>query len=355
MKTETPLSTVELRQAIDRVPRFRLAHLPTPLEPLRKFSRELGGPTVWIKRDDCTGLAFGGNKTRHNEFLLGAAIDEGADYFVWGAGVQSNNCRQTVAACAKAGLPIHLVLSRAHITGPVETQGNLLLDHLMGASIEFVDVPVGPELDAIIADRAQQLRDKGHRPFFWNRNPVVQIAAISYAECAVEIAEQCLQEGIAPTAIYVSSCGSTGAGLALGAVALGLRAPVRNIAPLTWPWDTATDMAEVACDVAARLQVAHRLEASDINLTEDYIAPGYGTPGPDCLEAMRLVARTEAILLDPIYSGKAMAALIDHIRRGEFSADEDVVFVHTGGTPVLFAMNGLLEEAVPRQAGPFNV
>ena len=183
------LSTAELREAIDRVPRFALAHLPTPLEPLRNLSKELGGPTIWIKRDDCTGLAFGGNKTRHNEFLLGAALAEGADYFVWGAGVQSNNCRQTVAACVKAGIPIHLVLSRAHLDGPVETQGNLLLDQLMGASIEFVDAPVGPELDAIIADRAEQLRQKRHRPFFWNRNPVVQIAAISYVECAVEIAE----------------------------------------------------------------------------------------------------------------------------------------------------------------------
>jgi len=124
----------ELRNAIDRVPRFALAHLPTPLEPLRNLSRKLGGPTIWIKRDDCTGLAFGGNKTRHNEFLLGAALAEGADYFVWGAGVQSNNCRQTVAACVKARIPIHLVLSRAHLDGPVETQGNLLLDHLMGAS-----------------------------------------------------------------------------------------------------------------------------------------------------------------------------------------------------------------------------
>lgn len=349
-----PLSTIELRSAIDRLPRFPLAHLPTPFEPLRNLSRELGGPKIWIKRDDCTGLAFGGNKTRHNEFLLGAALAEGADYFVWGAGVQSNNCRQTVAACVKAGLPIHLVLSRAHLDGPVEVQGNLLLDQLMGASIEFVDEPVGPELDAIIADRAERLRANGHRPFFWNRNPVVQIAAISYVECAVEIAEQCQQQEIQPSAIYVSSCGSTGSGLALGASTLELNAAVRNIAPLVWPWDTATDMAEVACDVAERLQLSHRLQASDLSVSEDYIAPGYGTPGSDCLEALQLVARTEAIFLDPIYSGKAMAGLIDHIRRGDFSADENIVFVHTGGTPVLFAMNDGLADSTPVDSGPFT-
>ena len=350
----SPLSIAELRESIDRVPRFALAHLPTPLEPLRNLSKELGGPTIWIKRDDCTGLAFGGNKTRHNEFLLGAALDEGADYFVWGAGVQSNNCRQTVAACVKAGIPIHLVLSRAHLDGPVETQGNLLLDQLMGASIEFVDAPVGPKLDAIIADRAEQLRQQGHHPFFWNRNPVVQIAAISYVECAVEIAEQCQHEQIAPTAIYVSSCGSTGSGLALGAAALGMDCPVKNIAPLTWPWDTATDMAEVACDVAKRLQIPHRLSAGDLDVSEDYIAPGYGTPGPDCLEALQLVARTESIFLDPIYSGKAVAGLIDHIRRGNFSNDDDIVFVHTGGTPVLFAMNDFLNKSITRRPSPFG-
>lgn len=348
------LSTRELQEAIDRVPRFALAHLPTPLEPLRNLSKELGGPTIWIKRDDCTGLAFGGNKTRHNEFLLGAALDEGADYFVWGAGVQSNNCRQTVAACVKAGIPIHLVLSRAHLDGPVETQGNLLLDQLMGASIEFVDAPVGPELDVIIADRAEQLRQKGHRPFFWNRNPVVQIAAISYVECAVEIAEQCQHEQIAPTAIYVSSCGSTGSGLALGAAALGMDCPVKNIAPLTWPWDTATDMAEVANDVADRLNIPHRLASADLNVSENYIAPGYGTPGPDCLEALQLVARTESIFLDPIYSGKAVAGLIDHIRRGNYASDDDVVFVHTGGTPVLFAMNDFLSKSITRRSAPFG-
>jgi 1-aminocyclopropane-1-carboxylate deaminase/D-cysteine desulfhydrase-like pyridoxal-dependent ACC family enzyme len=181
----------------------------------------------------------------------------------------------------------------------------------------------------------------------------VQIAAISYVECAVEIAEQSQHKQIEPAAIYVSSCGSTGSGLALGAAALGMNGPVRNIAPLTWPWDTATDMAGVACDVANRLQIPHRLSAADLNVSEDYIAPGYGTPGLDCLEALQLVARTESIFLDPIYSGKAMAGLIDHIRRGDFSIDDNIVFVHTGGTPVLFAMHEQLADSIPRQTGPF--
>lgn len=355
MTSSVPLTTEELRAALGRAPKFSLAHLPTPLEPLPNLSKALGGPTIWIKRDDCTGLAFGGNKTRHNEYLLGTALDEGADCFIWGAGIQSNNCRQTVAACAKAGLKCHLVLSRAHHSGPVEVQGNLLLDHLMGASIEFTDAPVGPEIDRIIADRAEQLRKQGHRPFFWNRDPVVQIAALGYVECAVEIVEQCEAADIEPTALYVSSCGSTGAGLALGAKALSFPAEVRNIAPLEWPWNTATDMAEIASDAAERIQLDTRVSAGELNVSEDYIGPGYGTPGDDCLEAIQLVARTEAILLDPIYSGKAMAALIDHIRCGSFSPDESVIFLHTGGTPVLFAMNEMLANQTPKTPAPFGV
>lgn len=354
MSSHRSFTTDAVRQALDHVPRSPLGHLPTPFEPLYRLSEELGGPTIWIKRDDCTGLAFGGNKTRHNEYLLGQALAEGADCFVWGAGVQSNNCRQTMAACAKAGLPCHLVLSRAHHQGEVEVQGNLLLDHLLGASIEIVDAPIGPELDDLIEARANQLREQGRKPFFWNRFSVKAIAAIGYVPCLLEIVEQSLACAISPSAIYVSSAGSTGAGLALGAAAVGLAAPVRNIAPLVWPWDTATDMASIANDAAERLRLPHRLDASDISLTEDYIGPDYGVPSDSGLEAIRLLARTESVLLDPVYSAKAFAGLIDHVRRGEFSADEHVVFVHTGGLPALFAMSDSLTNGIPKQSSPFQ-
>lgn len=350
---DASLTVSELRNALDRVPRFPLGHLPTPLEPMRNLSRELGGPTIWIKRDDCTGLAFGGNKTRHNEYLMGDALAAGADMFVWGAGVQSNNCRQTVAACSKAGLDCHLVLSTAH--GPDEAssdvapepQGNLLLDQLMGASIEFTDAEIGPELDDLIAARASEFRVQGRSPFEWNRFAVKAAAAIGYVPCLAEIVEQSRACAIEPAAIYVSSAGSTGSGLALGAAVLGLPCPVHNIAPLVWPWDTADDMADIANNAAKRLHLPHRLTGTDISLSEDYIGPAYGTPSEGGLEAMQLVARNEAILLDPVYSSKAMAGLIDHIRQGRFSNDEHVIFVHTGGTPALFAMNQLLAEKIP--------
>lgn len=348
MSTGRPVSRTELKAALARVPRFALGHLPTPLEPLPRLSEKLGGPTIWIKRDDCTGFVFGGNKTRHNEYLLGDALASGADCFVWGAGVQSNNCRQTAAACAKAGLPIHLILSRAHSSGPVEPQGNLLLDYLVGASVEFTDAPVGPELDALIKAHADRLREAGRRPYFWNRPVVTAVAAIGYVPCILEIVEQTTAQGVDPSAIYLSSAGSTGAGAALGATALGLKAPVLSIAPMSWPWDTATEMAQIASEAARRLGLPHRLTAADLHVTNDYIPPAYGMPGPDCLEAMELIARAEAILLDPIYTGKALAGLIDHIRQGRYRTDEHVVFIHTGGTPVLFAMNQLLAESFPR-------
>lgn len=346
MPTGRPISRNELWNAIDRVPRYRLGHLPTPLEPMRNLSEHLGGPTLWIKRDDCTGLALGGNKTRHNEFLLGEALAQGADCFVWGAGVQSNNCRQTAAACARAGLPIHLILSRAH--GPSDdVQGNLLLMHILGATVEIVDAPLGPELNDLIRARADELRERGRRPFFWNENEVTEIAAISYVPCVLEIVEQSLDAGIDVSDIYVAAAGSTGAGLALGQAALGIDTKVHSIAPIDWPWDTAEYTARIANGAAQRMQIPHRLEASDVNLSEDYIKPEYGVPGPDCLEALALVARKEAIFLDPVYSGKAMAGLIDHIRRGDFSPDQNIVFVHTGGMPALFAMNELLHEGIP--------
>lgn len=347
MPTGRTISEQTLWNSLDMVPRVHLGHLPTPLEPMYRLSEELGGPTIWIKRDDCTGLLFGGNKTRHNEYLLGKALADGADCFVWGAGVQSNNCRQTAAACAKVGLPCHLILSTAHVSGEVETQGNLLLDHLVGASIELVDAEVGPDLDDIIEVRAEEFRAAGRKPFFWNRHSVKAIAAIGYVPCLLEIARQSRDAGITPDAIYICSAGSTGSGLTLAASAIGWNIPVRNIAPIVWPWDVPADMAAIANNAAERLRLDNRIGASDISFSEDYIGPGYGEPGEACLEALSLVARTEAILLDPIYSGKGMAGLISQIRRGDFSAGDNIVFVHTGGTPALFAMSDTLAEGIP--------
>ena len=348
------LTADELREQIERLPRFPLAHLPTPLEPLPRLSQMLGGPTIYIKRDDCTGLAFGGNKTRHNEFLIADALQKEADLFVWGAGVQSNNCRQTAAACAKAGLDCHLVLGRGKPAGdPDVIQGNLLLDHLVGAAYDIVEATIGADLDEQIDEVAADFRRQGRTVYAWDRETVKPLAAISYVLALVEVAEQSSAARFTPDAVYVSSAGSTGSGLALGTAAMGLPFPVRSICPIRWEWDTQQDIARIANEAAELIEIDTRLKRDDLEITFDYIGPGgYGSVSPGCLEAIALLARTEGILVDPVYSGKALAGLIDHIRAGRLIAEQNVVFVHTGGTPALFAFHEELTRGImPRTMG----
>jgi 1-aminocyclopropane-1-carboxylate deaminase/D-cysteine desulfhydrase-like pyridoxal-dependent ACC family enzyme len=331
------MTPAELRDAIDGLSRLPITHRPTPLEPLPRLSESLNGPRIWIKRDDCTGLAFGGNKTRHNEFVFGEAVARGVDTVVWGAGVQSNNCRQTAAACAKAGLECQLVLSTQGTIGEPVVQGNLLLDHLVGAQVRFVEDQIGPALDARMEGIAEGYRREGRRVFCWTDHCVKPLAAVGYVECLVEIVEQSEAANIAIDALYVSSAGSTGAGLVLAGKALGVAFPIINICPIDWPWDTREYIAEIANGAAERLQIATRVSANEIRLTHDYIAPGYGKVSPGSLDAIRRFGRTEGLLLDPIYSGKAAAALIADVQSGTYGARQNIVLVHTGGTPALFA------------------
>jgi 1-aminocyclopropane-1-carboxylate deaminase/D-cysteine desulfhydrase-like pyridoxal-dependent ACC family enzyme len=331
----TPLSISDLRAHVARLPRVNLGHFPTPLEPLTRFSAELGGPPILIKRDDCTGLALGGNKTRHNEFILGQAVEQQAEIVVWGAGVQSNNCRQTAAACAKLGMKCHLILSRAGQTDDV--QGNLLLDHLLGATVEIVDPPMGPELFAMIAGHADRLRAAGHKVYNWNNDVCKPRATISYVLCFAEIIEQLATQGVEPGAIYICSAGSTGAGLVLGKALLGHDVPLKIIQPLRWPWDVAADLAKTANVAAELIGLSPDISAEEVDVTEAYIGPGYGVMSDAGVEAIRLLARTEGILLDPVYTSKALAAVMDDVRSGRVSTDKPIVFVHTGGTPALFA------------------
>ncbi len=331
----THLTPAQLREQTTRLPRVSLAHLPTPLEELPRFAKHLGGPRLFIKRDDCTGMLLGGNKTRHNEFLFGEALRQNADIIVWGAGTQSNNCRQTAAACNKLGLDCVLLLSRA--AHGEDIQGNLLLDHLMGAEVHIVDEPLGPALDDMLLKKAAELKKVGRRPFVWDRITGRPIAAISYALCLAEILEQAHSQGFEPKTIYAAAAGATGAGLALGKAVLGWPGTVRLLCPIRWPWDTPADLAEVANAAAGLLGLPHRLTARDIDVREDFIGDGYGTVSPAGLDAMKLLARCEGLLLDPIYTAKAMAGLIDDIKTKRLAPNDTTVFIHTGGTPAVFA------------------
>jgi D-cysteine desulfhydrase family pyridoxal phosphate-dependent enzyme len=332
---------------VAKLPRLDLAHLPTPLEEVPRFAERIGAGRVFIKRDDCTGLLFGGNKTRHNEFLLAEAVRQGADLVVWGAGIQSNNCRQTAAACAKLGLECRLYLSRA--THNDDVQGNLLLDHLMGAQVEIVDFPLGPELDSYLLARADEFRAAGRRVYSWDRGKGRPLAAVSYVVCLAEILEEMAERGLKPDAIYVAAAGATGGGVALGKALLGFGGAVRLVLPIRWPCNVKEDMAEVANQAAALLGLPHRLTAREIEASEDYVGPGYGTVTPQGREALDLLARCEGILLDPVYTAKAMAALIDDVRHRRVTPGQTIVFIHTGGLPAVFAYRDELLAGTPAQ------
>ncbi len=332
---QPPLTLNELRRVVRNLPRVDLAHLPTPLEEIPRFSDEIHGPRLFIKRDDCTGLLFGGNKTRHNEFLLADALQRDAEQVVWGAGVQSNNCRQTAAACARLGLDCYLYLSKEGKTPAV--QGNLLLDYLVGARVELVDAKLGPELDRLLAEKAAALVKAGKRPYVWERKHCNALGSISYALCLAEIVEQLQAMELQPTSVYVSSAGATGAGLVLGKMLLGLKCNIRLQAPIRWPWNMTEGLADIANRAAAMLGLPHRVSAAEVELNEDFLGPGYGKASPEGAEALRLLAITEGILLDPVYTAKAMAALIADIHHQRVQPDEVVVFLHTGGTPAVFA------------------
>jgi len=342
---QAAMTTEDVRNAVEELPRVRLAHLPTPLEEAPRFAAKLGGGVrIFIKRDDCTGLLLGGNKARHNEFLLADAVSRGCDMLVWGALVQSNNCRQTAAGCAKLGLECRLYLSKAHYK--TEPQGNLLLDYLVGAQVEFTNAAIGPELDAFLAAKADEFRKAGRKPYVWERTRVVPLAAVSYALCVAEITEQVAAEKLRPDALYVSSAGATGAGVVLGKALLGLSYPFRLICPMHWPWHIPTSLANDANAAAKLLGVPHRLSAADFDTDETYVAPGYGLPSPAGREALELLATTEAILVDPVYTAKALAALIADVRAGKYRPGATIIFIHTGGVPAIFAEP---EKVLPQQ------
>lgn len=331
-----PITRGQLREMLRELPRVELAHKPTPLEECPRLSEALGGPRILMKRDDCTGLALGGNKARQLEFTLGEALAQGADLIVHGAASQSNHCRQAAAAAAKLGLRMVLVLARDAKSMPVE--GNLLLDYILGAEVRLVEASgPGAELNEIKEQVAQEYRAEGYKPFVIAPPISTTLGAAAYADCLLEICDQLDERGIQASHLVVSSAGATQSGLVLANRAIGAGLKIMGIAPIRWPYDTATDMAETANRLAERLSLELRLEPEEVYNTDAYVGEVYGIVTKEGVEALRLVARTEGILLDPSYTAKAVAGLMDLVRRGEIESDATVVFLHTGGTPALFA------------------
>ena len=318
-------------------PRIRLAHLPTPLDPCPRLAEAIGVRALYIKRDDLTGLAFGGNKTRHLEFTFAAILKSGADTVVAGAYTQSNWCRQITAAARKHGLGVSLVLIHG-VKGP-RVQGNLLLDRLMGADVTVVDLDSMEKIQPLLDEKARALEAAGRRPFVIAPFALDQqvLAALGYVVTAIELDAQFEQTGIDPTQVFICGANNTPAGLITGLGALGRRARVTSISPIRWEEERALDIARVASATARALDLNFAVAPADFVADETYIGEDYGVLSPEARAAIRLTAETEGILLDPVYSGKAMAGLIDYAKRGAVGADETVVFVHTGGMPALFA------------------
>jgi D-cysteine desulfhydrase/L-cysteate sulfo-lyase len=335
-----------IRERIARVPRVAIALKPTPLQEAPNLSRALGGPRIFIKRDDLTGVALGGNKLRNLEFRLAHALPEKPDTVIVGLDLQSNSARQTVGACNKLGLKSVLVLVGSR---PAQVQGNLLVDYLLGAEVHFApDAAAQREmLDALAA----RVRRSGGRPHILNDNPMFDVgSAIAYLETTLEILEQFAAFGTRPTDIYMSSSGKGQAGIELAARLTNAGFKMRGITA-TDEFDVPPRTAAIANETAERLGLDVRVRPEEIDNDDRFVGPGYGVPNSEGIEATRLFAQTEGIILDPIYSGKAAAGMIGHIREGRVGRDGVVVFVHTGGTPAIFTWNELWLSPTEQDSG----
>lgn len=321
--------------AINKLPRIRFAHLPTPLEECTRLTEYLNGPKILIKRDDCTGLAMGGNKTRIIEFTFGEAKSLGADTIIQGADSQSNHGRQIAAAGAKLGLNVFLNHWKGE-KGDIP-QGNLLLDYLLGAEICFSN-KVGAEKNMESKkELAEKLRVKGYKPYIMGppRTPV--LAAIAYLNCGVELIQQLRDRKTQVSHIYVASEGGTQVGLVLANKLFNMNWKIVGINPLYKQDDTKEKMARIANEAIQLLGLNIKILPEDINNTGEFIGEGYGITTDAAKEAIRLMAGYEGILLDPIYTGKAMSAVINDIHTDKLKSSDTVLFLHTGGLPLIFA------------------
>ena len=323
---------------LSRFPRVPLAHLPTPLEPLPRLSEYLGGPHIWIKRDDCTGLASGGNKTRKLEFVMAEALEQGADTILTSGALQSNHVRQTAAAACKLGLRCEVLLEH-RIDTPTETylrSGNVLLDRIFDADIR--EYPVGTDFDVAAAERARKLEESGRKVYVIVGGASSPVGALGYVNCALELLGQANDRSL-PIDCIVSATGSSGtqAGLLVGLKATHSNIPLLGIG-VGPPKDIQErKVFELACETAELIGAPGVVVREDVRANCDYVGEAYGVPTAAMNEAVLLAAQLEGLLIDPVYSGKALAGLIDLIRCGEFDGVRNVVFLHTGGSAALFA------------------
>jgi L-cysteate sulfo-lyase len=331
-----------LAELLARFPRLGLAQLPTPLEPLKRLTAHLGGPTIWIKRDDATGLGLGGNKLRKLDFVLAEAVAMKADTLVSGGVVQSNSQRQVAAAAARLGLECHLAVYHGRVAAPsreYERSGNAFLNRLFGAYLH--DVPWTGDRNAAIQNLATKLRGKDKKVFVVPYGVSNATGAVGYASTIAEIADQSQAAGFYPTAIVHSSgSGGTQAGLCVGASVALKNTRIIGIDIDAEPERVRAEV--LSCANAAADLMGASFSETAIEVIAGYAGPAYGVPHAATIEAIKLAGRLEGLALDPVYTGKGLAGLIALVRAGRWRADEHVIFLHTGGLPALFAYENVL-------------
>ena len=335
---------------LSQFPRVPLAHLPTPLEPMDRLRNFLDGPNLWIKRDDCTGLGGGGNKTRKLEFLLADALDQGVTRIVTFGAIQSNHVRQTCAAAARLGLRCDVILidKVAHGEPAYRTSGNILLDQLFGAYVHIV--PDNQASMLVYSTLQQEASENGEKLYAIPVGGSNAVGALGYAAAVPELLYQAAAMDVSATTIVH---GTSSAGTQAGLLA-GLRASDKNTRVIGInvsdpdPTDMIGNVLSLANEVAEMIH-GKEVMADDVVVNSENIGPGYGIPTEEMIASVQMVAELEGILLDPVYSGKAMAGLIKLIRDGAFHKDDTVIFLHTGGMPSLFAYQQALVDGAQKE------
>lgn len=334
--------TTDLADKLAQFPRCGIADLPTPLEPLKRLSAHLAGPTLWVKREDCTGFGFGGNKLRKLDYVLHDALKRGTDTLVSGGVVQSNSQRQVAAAAAKLGLDCHLAVYHGRVEPPsseYELSGNALLNRLYGAHLH--DVPWTGDRNEAIGELADGLKQAGKNPYIVPYGVSNPLGAVGYSSIALELAEQCASFGFQPSAVvHCSGSGATQAGLVLGMAALMPDTRVVGIDIDAEPERVHSDVVEYGRGAAELLD--EPFDENRVEVVAGHAGPAYGIPHDATIDAIKLAGSLEALALDPVYSGKGLAGLLALIAEGRWGDDEHIVYIHTGGSPALFAYRDAL-------------
>ena len=332
---------------LERFPRRRYTSGPTPIEFLPNFTRALGGPEIYVKRDDLLGLTAGGNKARKLEFVVGDALEKGCDTLVTCGAVQSNHARLTLAAAVKEAIHCRLVIEeRVPGTYDKYAGGNNFLFRLLGAEMIRV-VPSGTDEVAAMAQLAAEAEAEGRRPYVIDGSNASALSALGYAACAQEILGQLFEAGLAIDHIVCpSGSGGTHGGLLTGLIGLSSTIPVAGICVRRTRDLQEPKVLDVVTRTTAFLGLAGPVDRARVVCHDDCLAPGYSLPNDAMIEAVTLLARTEGMLLDPVYTGKTMAGLIGLVRQGVFERSQKVLFIHTGGSPALYHYQGYFDEAL---------